>query len=83
MRVPQTSVYRRPVRGLSLTVQVERVEMIHEVLATGPLQCNCQILGDDASKAALVIDPGDDIPDIEQADAARVGPLQLFVGERG
>jgi len=45
---------------------VERVEMIHEVLATGPLQCNCQILGDEASKTALVIDPGDDIPEIEQ-----------------
>jgi hydroxyacylglutathione hydrolase len=38
--------------------------MIHEVLATGPLQCNCQILGDEVSKTALVVDPGDDIPDI-------------------
>lgn len=40
--------------------------MIHEVLATGPLQCNCQILGDEESKMALVVDPGDDIADIEQ-----------------
>ena len=40
--------------------------MTHDVLATGPLQCNCQILGDEESKTALVIDPGDDIPDIEQ-----------------
>lgn len=40
--------------------------MIHEVLATGPLQCNCQVLGDEASKTALVVDPGDDVPDIER-----------------
>ena len=40
--------------------------MTHDVLATGPLQCNCQILGDEESKTALVVDPGDDIPEIEQ-----------------
>lgn len=40
--------------------------MTHDVLATGPLQCNCQILGDEDSKTALVVDPGDDIPEIEQ-----------------
>ncbi len=39
--------------------------MTHDVLATGPLQCNCQILGDENSKTALVVDPGDDIPQIE------------------
>jgi hydroxyacylglutathione hydrolase len=38
--------------------------MIHEVLAVGPLQCNCSILGDEASGEAIVIDPGDDIPRI-------------------
>jgi glyoxylase-like metal-dependent hydrolase (beta-lactamase superfamily II) len=40
--------------------------MTHDVLATGPLQCNCQILGDEDSNTALVVDPGDDIPEIEQ-----------------
>jgi glyoxylase-like metal-dependent hydrolase (beta-lactamase superfamily II) len=40
--------------------------MTHDVLATGPLQCNCQILGDEDSRTALVVDPGDDIPEIEQ-----------------
>lgn len=35
--------------------------MIHEVLAVGPLQCNCSILGDEASREAIVVDPGDDI----------------------
>lgn len=35
--------------------------MIHEVLVVGPLQCNCSILGDEASREAIVVDPGDDI----------------------
>jgi hydroxyacylglutathione hydrolase len=39
--------------------------MIHEILPVGPLQCNCSIFGDEASKEALVIDPGDEIGEIE------------------
>src|SRR5580698_6350458 len=35
--------------------------MIHEVLAVGPLQCNCSILGDETSLEAIVVDPGDEI----------------------
>lgn len=35
--------------------------MIHEILTVGPLQCNCSILGDEASSEAIVVDPGDDI----------------------
>lgn len=35
--------------------------MIHEILPVGPLQCNCSILGDELSREALVVDPGDDI----------------------
>jgi hydroxyacylglutathione hydrolase len=38
--------------------------MIHEMLAVGPLQCNCSILGDESSREAIVVDPGDDIPRI-------------------
>jgi hydroxyacylglutathione hydrolase len=38
--------------------------MIHEILPVGPLQCNCSILGDEASGEAIVVDPGDDIPRI-------------------
>jgi hydroxyacylglutathione hydrolase len=38
--------------------------MIHEILAVGPLQCNCSILGDEVSHEAIVVDPGDDIPRI-------------------
>ncbi len=35
--------------------------MIHEVLAVGPLQCNCSILGDETSREAIVVDPGADL----------------------
>jgi glyoxylase-like metal-dependent hydrolase (beta-lactamase superfamily II) len=35
--------------------------MIHEILTVGPLQCNCSILGDEASGEAIVVDPGDEI----------------------
>jgi len=38
--------------------------MIHEILPVGPLQCNCSIIGDETSREAMVIDPGDDIQDI-------------------
>jgi len=38
--------------------------MIHEILRVGPLQCNCSILGDETSREAMVVDPGDDIPSI-------------------
>jgi glyoxylase-like metal-dependent hydrolase (beta-lactamase superfamily II) len=34
--------------------------MILETFAVGPLGCNCTILGDEATKDAIVIDPGGD-----------------------
>ena len=38
--------------------------MIHEILPVGPLQCNCSVVGDEESREALVIDPGDQIEDV-------------------
>src|SRR5579863_5564246 len=38
--------------------------MIHEILSVGPLQCNCSIIGDETTREAIVIDPGDDIEDV-------------------
>lgn len=35
--------------------------MIHEVFPVGPLQCNCSIIGDERTREAMVVDPGDDI----------------------
>ncbi len=39
--------------------------MIHEILPVGPLQCNCSIFGDESTREAIVIDPGDDLTDIQ------------------
>jgi hydroxyacylglutathione hydrolase len=39
--------------------------MIHEIIPVGPLQCNCSIIGDETTHEAMVIDPGDDIEDIQ------------------
>ena len=38
--------------------------MIHEILPVGMLQCNCSIFGDETSREAIVIDPGDEIEEI-------------------
>jgi hydroxyacylglutathione hydrolase len=38
--------------------------MIHEILPVGRLQCNCSICGDETTREAIVIDPGDQIEDI-------------------
>jgi hydroxyacylglutathione hydrolase len=38
--------------------------MIHEILPVGMLQCNCSIFGDETSRQAIVIDPGDEIENI-------------------
>ena len=34
--------------------------LIHEILPVGLLQCNCSILGDSATREAIVVDPGDE-----------------------
>jgi hydroxyacylglutathione hydrolase len=38
--------------------------MIHEIFPVGPLQCNCSVIGDDTTRDAIVIDPGDDIQNV-------------------
>jgi hydroxyacylglutathione hydrolase len=35
--------------------------MIHEVFPVGMLQCNCSVFGDELSRDAIVVDPGDEI----------------------
>ena len=35
--------------------------MIHEIFPVGPLQCNCSVVGDESTREAMVIDPGDNI----------------------
>lgn len=38
--------------------------MIRETFPVGLLGCNCSILGDEVTRGATVVDPGDDIPNI-------------------
>jgi hydroxyacylglutathione hydrolase len=38
--------------------------MILESFPVGPLRCNCTILGDEVTHEAIVVDPGDNIPEI-------------------
>jgi glyoxylase-like metal-dependent hydrolase (beta-lactamase superfamily II) len=38
--------------------------MIHEIFPVGPLQCNCSVVGDETSREAIVVDPGDEIESI-------------------
>ena len=40
--------------------------MIHETLPVGMLQCNCSIFGDETTRQAMVVDPGDEIDSILQ-----------------
>ena len=40
--------------------------MIHEILPVGMLACNCSVLGDESTGEAVVIDPGDDIDQVQQ-----------------
>ncbi|MGC2696673.1 MAG: MBL fold metallo-hydrolase [Candidatus Angelobacter sp.] len=38
--------------------------MIHKIFPVGPLQCNCSVIGDEQTREAMVIDPGDQIEGI-------------------
>jgi hydroxyacylglutathione hydrolase len=38
--------------------------MIVESFPVGPLRCNCTILGDEVTHEAIVVDPGDNIPEV-------------------
>jgi len=40
---------------------------IIETFGVGPLQCNCVIIGDERTKTAIVIDPGDEIERVAAA----------------
>jgi len=39
--------------------------MIHEILPVGMLACNCSVLGDESTGEAVVIDPGDEIEQVQ------------------
>ena len=40
--------------------------MIHVILPVGLLRCNCSVFGDEQTREAIVIDPGDEIDNIDR-----------------
>jgi hydroxyacylglutathione hydrolase len=44
----------------------ESWRLIHEILPVGMLQCNCSIFGDEQTREAIVVDPGDEIGAIQE-----------------
>ncbi|MFY9551425.1 MAG: MBL fold metallo-hydrolase [Thermoanaerobaculia bacterium] len=53
--------------------------LLRETIPVGPLQCNCSILADEASREAVVIDPGDEPERIVRAlETMKVRPLALL-----
>jgi glyoxylase-like metal-dependent hydrolase (beta-lactamase superfamily II) len=50
--------------------------MIHVILPVGPLRCNCSVFGDEQTREAIVVDPGDDVSEI----TAILDQRQLKVG---
>jgi glyoxylase-like metal-dependent hydrolase (beta-lactamase superfamily II) len=57
--------------------------MIFEVFPVGLLKCNCSIVADEATREAMVIDPGDDISYILQRLAANRLTLKQIVITHG
>jgi glyoxylase-like metal-dependent hydrolase (beta-lactamase superfamily II) len=53
--------------------------MIHEILPVGMLQCNCSIFGDEQTREAIVIDPGDDISQILEVLARHALKVKAIV----
>jgi len=53
--------------------------MIHEILPVGMLQCNCSIFGDEHTREAIVIDPGDNIDQIERILAKHALKVKAIV----
>jgi hydroxyacylglutathione hydrolase len=57
--------------------------MIHEIFPVGPLQCNCSIIGDDVTGEGIVVDPGDNIPQILAAAAKHKLAIKQIVITHG
>src|SRR6267142_2123067 len=47
--------------------------MFHRVFPVGPLQCNCSVIADEQTHEAMVIDPGDEVEQILDIQAAWIG----------
>src|SRR5690242_4754437 len=63
--IAKESAFCGPEAGCRIYRGYNRI-VIHEILPVGMLQCNCSIFGDEQSREAIVIDPGDDIEKITE-----------------
>jgi hydroxyacylglutathione hydrolase len=61
----------------------QSIPMIHEMLAVGPLLCNCSVFGDETTGEAMVVDPGDDIGEILHQVAGRGLKVKAIVITHG
>jgi hydroxyacylglutathione hydrolase len=61
-KTPQAEACATQIAGLNviLLLMPDTVNLIHEILPVGMLQCNCHIVGDAKTRDAIVIDPGGD-----------------------
>ena len=57
--------------------------MIHDVFPVGPLQCNCSVIGDEKTREAMVVDPGDDIDRVLAIVARRGWTVKQIVITHG
>lgn len=53
--------------------------MIHVILPVGILQCNCSIFGDEQTREAIVIDPGDELEKITDVLSERQLKVKAIV----
>ena len=53
--------------------------MILETFPVGLLQCNCSIVGDEKTRCAIVVDPGDNVPQIQARLAAHHLTLKQII----
>jgi hydroxyacylglutathione hydrolase len=57
--------------------------MIQKIMSVGMLESNCYILGDEASREAVVIDPGGDGPDILAAIQREKLKIKIIINTHG
>jgi len=59
-------VFTLGVQDLGTPSEMKIQHMIHVILPVGQLRCNCSIFGDEQSREAIIIDPGDEVSKITE-----------------
>jgi hydroxyacylglutathione hydrolase len=63
LRLCHSDEFRRSLLGGGFQF-LQKNTMIHEIFPVGMLGCNCSVIGDETTREALVIDPGDQVEHI-------------------